>query len=92
MPLWNGILPLIGFIIFAAGIGSQIRKTYRRNSVQDIALMEVGLRTTASVLTFIGMWATKNPYLIIGNLLNLLMLTIYISLIITITRRRHHRT
>ncbi|GEM_PF-2850762 len=83
-------IPFVGFLLFGWGIWKQIQKTWYRRSVEDIAITEVFLRTTASSLTMFGMVLTHNPWLIIGNAVNLILMISYLSLVLKI--HFHSRT
>ncbi len=73
---------IVAFATFTVGVLLQMKKILKRRSSRDIASSEVLLRFVASVIIFAKIITIKDPYLIIGQGLLLIFLSIYIAIAI----------
>lgn len=80
-------LSFIGFTIFGIGISLQIFKVWQRRTIADISFGEVSLRTFGGLLMYVGLWSTKNWFIIGGATCNILPLVLY-WIILMVHRRR----
>ena len=72
----------LGFAIFTLGIIFQMKKVLMTRSSKDIAVSEVLLRLLASVIIFAKIVSIKDPYLITGQGLFLIVFLGHIALVI----------